>query len=334
VSGPPRRTRPRAALTAIALALALAVAACGGTRDGETAAGTGEAVPLARTDGAAASGPALPVTLTDAVGREVTVESAARIIALNGNIAEVVFSLGLGDRVVGRDISTTFPEAEDLPLVTRAHDVSAESVLSLRPTVVLADTDSGPPEALAQIRDVGVPVVVFDVPTEVADIDPRIRAIARALGVGPAGDRLADEVTAEIEAVTSELADRGDRPRVAFLYLRGQAGVYLLGGPGSGADSMIEAAGGEDAGTAIELDRAFTPITSEALVRAAPEVILMTTTGLESVGGLAGLAEIPGIAQTPAGRDGRVATIEDGLLYSFGGRTPAALRHLAEQLRP
>ena len=105
-----------------------------------------------------------------------------------------------------------------------------------------------------------------------------------------------------------------------------------MGGRGSGADSMIEAAGGTDAGGAIGLDKAFTPITSEALVRAAPDIILMTTTGLASVGGVDGLVAIPGIGQTPAGRDRRVITVEDGLLYSFGVRTPDAIRALAAEL--
>ncbi|MGK2965745.1 MAG: ABC transporter substrate-binding protein, partial [Tepidiformaceae bacterium] len=91
-------------------------------------------------------------------------------------------------------------------------------------------------------------------------------------------------------------------------------------------------AGGVDAGTEIGLRQAFTPITSEALVEAAPDVILMTTTGLESVGGLDGLVKIPGIAQTPAGQARRVVALEDGLLFSFGPRTPEALRLLVEGL--
>ena len=76
--------------------------------------------------------PSLPVTVASADGRTVTVADVSRIIPLQGNLAEIVFDLGLGDHVVGRDISATFDEASHLPLVTRAHDVSAESVLSLR----------------------------------------------------------------------------------------------------------------------------------------------------------------------------------------------------------
>lgn len=274
----------------------------------------------------------LPVTVTSADGRSVTVTDTSRILPLTGSLAEVIFALGHGDQVVGRDVSATFEEVSDLPLVTRAHDVSAESVLSLRPTLVLADEESGPPEALDHLRNVGVPVVVIDRATAIEDIGPRIEAVAEALGSPEAGADLASRTVADIEAIGEDAGRGGDRPSVAFLYLRGQAGVYLMGGPGAGTDAMIEAAGGTDAGTELGLDRAFTPLTSEALVEAAPDVLLLTTTGLESVGGVDGLLEISGIAQTPAGANRRVATVEDGLLFGFGTRTPETLRILAGQL--
>jgi iron complex transport system substrate-binding protein len=294
----------------------------------ETGAGTSTAlVPIADDPT-----PDLPVTVRSADDRDVTVDDVSRIVSLSGSISETLFTLGLGDQVVGRDISTTFAEADEIPLVTRAHDVTAESVLSLDPTLVLAQTDSGPPEALDHIRAAGVPIVVVESPTSVDDIEPRILDIAEAVGLAEEGRALADRTMAEIDAVRASIPADADEPTIAFLYLRGQAGVYLIAGPESGADSMIEAAGGVDAGTAMGLDQPFTPLTSEALVAAAPDVILMTTTGLESVGGEEGLLAIPGIAQTPAGEAGRIVTEEDGLLYSFGARTPRALRSLIDQI--
>ena len=274
----------------------------------------------------------LPVTAESADGRTVEVTDTSRIVVLNGSLAETVYTLGLGDRVVGRDVGATFREARKVPLVTRGHDVSAESVLSQRPTLVLAQTDTGPADALAQIRAAGVPVVVFDEVRSIDEIGARELAVAETLGVRSTGEKLKERTEAAIDAVRASVPDRADSPRVAFLYMRGQAGVYLLGGKGSGADSMIAAAGGVDAGTAMGLDKAFTPITSEALAEAAPDVILMTTTGLESVGGIDGLVKIPGIAQTPAGKQRRVITEEDGLLFSFGARTPVALARLVEAL--
>ena len=319
------------------LVMSLVVASCGsspvdlpGARD-EAGSTTSTSTSTAGVVRPAAPTPNLPATVQSHDGTTVTITDASRIIPLQGNISEIVFDLGLGDNVVARDVSATFSEAEDLPLVTRAHDVSAESVLSLHPTVVLVDEDTGPPEAIEHIRNVGIPVVEFARPESLADIGPRVRAIAAALGIPEAGEELVERTEDELAGA---IPDPGaDRPRVAFLYVRGSAGVYLISGPGSGADAMIDAAGGIDAGTDMGLENPFTPLTAEALVKAAPDIILATTTGLDSVGGVDGMVEVPGIAQTPAGQAKRIVTIEDGLLFSFGSRTPGAVSQLAQDFR-
>lgn len=277
--------------------------------------------------------PQLPVSITDAAGDEVTVDSAARIVPLVGSIAEIVFSLGLGDAVVGRDVGASFEQAADLPLVTHGHDVNVEGVLSLEPTVVLAESSTGPPEALEQLRRSGVPVVVVEEAWTLDDVAPRIDAVATALGVGEAGAALIERTEQQLAAAADRAPDDAGDLRVGFLYLRGTAGVYLLGGPGSGADALIEAVGADDAGIAAGLTRPFTPLTSEALVDAAPDVILVMRGGLSSVGGVDGLVALPGVAQTPAGRDRRVITVDDGLLLNFGPRTGAVIELLAEELR-
>lgn len=336
--GSRRLSRPAAALAAT-LALALALAGCGD--------GTDTAAPPAKPAARPAadrveplSGPAprpeLPATVRSADGHDVTVRKTDRIVPLTGSLSEIVFSLGLGGRVVARDITATFEQATKLPVVTRAHDVSAEGVLSLKPDVVLADTTTGPAEAVGQIRDAGVPVVTFKPATGLADVDTRIDAVAAALGVRTAGDALKARTDQRIEAVRKSIPHGGpeaaDRPRVAFLYLRGSASVYLIGGARSGAGSLIEAAGGIDAGKESGLTKDFTPITSEALAKAAPDVILVMTKGLESVGGIDGLVKIPGVAQTPAGMDRRVASVDDGVLLNYGPRTDAVLRSLIQQI--
>ncbi|MDX2911004.1 heme/hemin ABC transporter substrate-binding protein [Streptomyces griseiscabiei] len=346
-SGRPQLTIARRGVAALAVAFAMLAAGCaggdGGSEDkgakpspssaGARAAAaqkqlrTNSLVPL---DGAAPT-PELPVTVDSSDGRKVTVEDASRILPLNGGIAEIVFTLGLGDKVVGRDITATFEEAKGLPQVTKAHDVSAESVLSLEPTVVLADTDTGPGEAVDQIRDAGIPVVVLDPANDLSDVSTRTTRVAQALGVPAAGKALNARFADELKAARAAVPE-GSRPKVAFLYMRGSAAVYLIGGKGSGADSLIDAAGAEDAGVAAGLDKPFTPITSEALVKAQPDVILMMSKGLESVGGVDGLVEIPGIAETPAGMDRQVVDLEDGVLLSFGPRTPLVIDILVERL--
>ncbi len=333
------RRRRRGVAVAVVAAVLLGVTACGSSGlsgpapdDGDLVEQTGVADPLKIVPVATEPVAQLPVTVQSADGREVTVTDTGRIVSLWGNITEVLFSLGIGDQVVGRDVATTFAESAGIPVVTRSHDVSAESVLAQRPTLVFAQTDTGPPEALDAIRNAGVPVVVIAAPESIDDITPRIAAIAEAVGLPEEGAALERRTHDQITAVQASIPTDVRKPRVAFLYMRGQAGVYLLAGPRSGADSMIVAAGGEDAGTAMGLDRPFTPLTSEALVQAAPEIILMTTTGLDSVGGVEGMLAIPGIGQTPAGQTKRIVTIEDGLLYSFGSRTAVALASLINQI--
>ncbi len=277
--------------------------------------------------------PQLPVTVSSFDGVDVTVTDVSRIIAVDlyGTLGEIVYTLGLGDNVVGRDRATGFAEAADVPLVSAAgHDLNAESILALNPTVILTDTSIGPAEVQAQLRAAGIAVVYFDPERTLEGIGPQITAVAEALGVPQHGAALVERVEGEIASALELAPSDGDAPRIAFLYLRGTAGVYLLGGPGSGADAMIQAIGAVDVGTDVGLDRPFVNLTSEALISSAPDVILMLSEGLKSVGGVDGLLGITGIAQTPAGENRRVVDMGDTTLLSFGPRTGATVLALAE----
>ena len=256
-------------------------------------------------------------------------DGGARIVTMTAGLTETVFALDLGDRVVGRDLSSTLEAAADLPIVTSGHDVSAESVLALRPTLVLVDEDTGPKEALEQIAAAGVTVTTVEKAVTIEEIVPRLLAVADVLGVPDRGTAVAERIRADL---TSIAWPGGERPVVSFLYLRGTASVYLLGGPGAGPDSLIAAAGATDGGVAAGLGQPFTPLTPEALVAAAPDILLVTTTGLESVGGLDGMLTLSGVSQTPAGRARRVIAIEDGLLFSFGPRTPGLIASLHDEM--
>ena len=352
----PRRTalrvRPAAPRAlAAACALVLALAGCtGGASGGEDPAASGDApgIPdLAENRLQILEEPAvpeLPVTVDSVVldpyrtssdpleYEQVEVTDASRVLPLTGSLAEIVFTLGLGDNVVGRDVGATFEEAAHLPTVSEAHEVSAESVLSLEPTVVLADTQTGPPEAIEQIQSSGVPVVIVEEAWSIDDMYPRFERVAQALGVPASGTALAERTRGQMAEVRADSTAVSGDPLVAFLYLRGTAGVYLLGGPGSGADAMLAEIGARDAGVEMGLTTPFTPITTEALIAAQPDVLLVMTKGLESVGGIEGLVQIPGVAQTPAGAARAVVDFEDGVLLNFGPRTPQVVAALADEL--
>ncbi|GAA5201243.1 heme/hemin ABC transporter substrate-binding protein [Microbacterium jejuense] len=283
------------------------------------------------------SAPELPATVTDAEGRAVEVTDVSRILPvdISGTIAATVFGLGLGDSVVGRDGSTAFAGTEDLPVVTKSgHTLNAEAILELAPTVMLTDTTIGPKEVRQQLRDAGIAVVVVSSERRADTTGALVAEIAAALGVPERGAELADRLDADVASAVAEVAEvapgaASDRPRLLFLYVRGSANVYYIFGRDSGADSLIDAVGGVDVASEIGWE-GMKPMTAEALVAAQPDVLVMMTDGLASVGGVDGLLErIPALMQTPAGEHRRVVDMADAEILSFGPRTADVVRALA-----
>ena len=282
----------------------------------------------------------LPVTVTDAQGTEVTVEDTSRILALDiyGTLSQTVFELGLGDDVVGRDVSSQFSAIADRPLVTsNGHELNAEAILALDPTVVLTDTSLGPWDVVLQLRDAGIPVVVTDSHRGLDNLASLTSQVADALGVPDEGRELGARITAEADAMEEAIAEVAPRDvtgrlRTVFLYVRGSSGVYYMFGQDSGADSLIEAVGGYDVSKEIGW-KGMRPLTDEGLVAAQPDVVLMMSKGLESVGGVDGLLErFPALAQTPAGEHERVVAMNDDQILSYGPRTADVLNALAVAL--
>ncbi|GAA1982398.1 hemin ABC transporter substrate-binding protein [Isoptericola halotolerans] len=281
--------------------------------------------------------PALPATVTDAQGTEVTVTDTSRILAIDlyGTLSRTVFELGLGDSVVGRDTSSTFPEILDRPEVTsNGHELTAEAILDLAPSVILTDTTLGPWDVVLQMRDAGIPVVVLDPHRSTENAADLTRAVADALGMADAGDELAERTQSQIDATVAQVAalapdDDADKLRVAFLYVRGQSGVYYLFGDGSGADSLIEALGAVDVAGEIGWT-GMRPVNDEGIISAQPDLLLMMSGGLDSVGGVDGLLErLPALAQTPAGENRRVVAMPDSQVLAFGPATTGVLDSLA-----
>lgn len=251
------------------------------------------------------------------------------VVTAGGAVTETVFALGAGDRVVGVDAASLYPPSVmKLPRTSYFRALSAEGIIALGPKALIAVEGSGPPPALAQLQSVGVQVVTVPGERTVAGAEARVKAIAAALGRAAEGEALAQKMKTEIEAARAEAARlRGDKapPKVLFVYARGKA-VLNVGGADTGADRMITLAGGESAVTGFT---GFKPMTAEAVVAAKPDVIVMTTRGLQSVGGPEGAAALPGVSLTPAGQAGRVVAMDDLLLLGFGPRTGEGLRTLA-----
>ncbi|MFT4087263.1 MAG: ABC transporter substrate-binding protein [Gordonia sp. (in: high G+C Gram-positive bacteria)] len=245
---------------------------------------------------------------------------AQRIIALdiNGTLGNIVFALGLGPHVVGRDQSTTFASARDLPLVTEnSHAINAEKVLAQNPSIVLAGQDATPSGVLDQLRASGIDVVTFTSERIVSGTPKLIRDVAAALDVQAAGEKLVARTQQQIDQAKRDLPSPTGDPTMAFVYIRGEH-LILLAGPGSGADDLIGALGGRDAGTAAGLTGAFTMVSTESMMRANPAVILVMTQGADSVGGIDGVLKLPAVAGTDAGRHRRIVQMDETQMLAFG----------------
>lgn len=280
--------------------------------------------------------PQLPATVVDFSGEEVEVTDASRVLALDtyGTLATTVYALGLGDRLVGRDVSTGVPELADLPVVTHnGHELNAEAILDLDPSVILTDYSIGPLEVQLQLKEAGIPVVILDGNRSRDAVGQQIIAVADALGVHDAGVELAEHVEQEIVAAEAEVASMVPEhaPRMVFLYMRGASGVYYWFGEDSGADDLIEALGGVDVASEVGLEGSR-PINAEGLIKSRPELYLMMSDGLSSVGGVDGLLEVPGVADTDAGINGCVVDMNDHQILSFGPQFPSTLLSLADAI--
>ena len=256
-------------------------------------------------------------------------EPAARIVSAGGPITETIYALGAQDQLVAADISSVFPaEADKLPKVGYARQLASEGILSVNPTLVIASEDAGPSEVLAQIEKANVKVVRLSTEHTAEAAVKRVREIGELVGKKAEADALAEGMVADLKKASEQAAAAGSKPKVLFIYTRGP-GVMNVSGTNTSANAMIELAGGVNAVTGYE---GYKPLTAEAAVAAAPDVILVTTRGLESSGGVDEFLKQPGLSTTPAGQAKHVIAMDDLLLLGFGPRLGKAALELNEKI--
>lgn len=197
-----------------------------------------------------------------------------RLVTIGGAATEIVFALGAGDWVVAVDTSSSYPEAaRQLPQVGYVRNLSPEGVLSREPDLVIATGAVGPPQARQLLERVDVPMLWLPDPVGVADFRESVRMVASRLKVESAGERLLEEVDAQLaEAAKRSEAFAGERPRVLFLMEPPGSGAGgMAGGRDTRAATLIELAGGSNAAGST----GFQPISPESLLAMNPEVILV-----------------------------------------------------------
>ena len=264
---------------------------------------------------------AQPIEVTDAHGKTVVIHSAERIVSLNGSTTEILFALSMSVKTfVGCDASSTYPKhaTETLPSVGYQYRLNAEGILSLRPTLVIGRADVKPPQVIEQLRMAGVTVLLLKEPRTFGEAKQRLRTIGKAVDRQERATALISALEKDIETLKSKVTSRQNQPKLKalFLYLRGPQTAFVLG-KDSGPSAMLELVGATNAAGKIKGTK---PMTAEAVIAAQPDVYVLFESGLKSIGGVEGLLKVPGLAQTPAGRDKRVVAMDGLYLSGFGPR--------------
>jgi heme transport system substrate-binding protein len=256
--------------------------------------------------------------------------AAKRVVALGGDITEIVYRLGEEGRLVGRDRTSKFPEeAATLPDVGYFRQLGAEGLLSLKPDLILASAIAGPPEVLQQIEATGVPIVRLPETHSGDGLLQKIGAIASALGAKDKGEALATSLRRELSDAAAAVAAMPGRPKILFI-IDGGGGAPMAAGRDTAADALIALAGGENVFSA---HKGYKAVSLEAAARAAPDAIAMMAHTLQSMGGADSVADHPALRLTPAARAKRIVARDGSYLLSFGPRLPQAILDFAHAIR-
>jgi iron complex transport system substrate-binding protein len=262
---------------------------------------------------------------------EVRNAQARRIVTVGGALTEIVYALGLEDRLVGIDTTSLYPPQalKQKPNVGYMRQLSAEGVLGLNPELIIASEGSGPKETLAVLGEAKVPLVTVPETFSEDGILERIRIVAHELGVEQRGACLSKAVTKDLAAMRKLREKISAKRRVMFVisFVNGRA---MVAGSKTAAHEMIAMAG---AVNAVDGYEGYKPLSEEAIVAARPDVILVMQRGSDAISSDTIFANAA-FALTPAAKDKAFIAMDGLYLLGFGPRTAAAARDLAVQLYP
>lgn len=266
---------------------------------------------------------------------QATNSSAERFVVISSIYNEIIWALGAQDKVVGVDLSSTYPpEVKNVQTVGYHRALSAEGILSLHPSAIIHDNNIGPPQVVEQIQGLNIPMKTFEAKNDSID---GTKALIREMGVYFHKEDRAEELSrtldTQLAASLEKVMQYTDRPRVAVIHFGRASNVYLVVGKGGGGDAaaasrMIEMAGGEMAIDSQGMQRMASP---EIVAQANPDVILVTDFGYDRLGGsIDQIKALPGVDTSNAAKNNRIYRVEENQLMYFGPRSGDNVAKVAE----
>jgi iron complex transport system substrate-binding protein len=258
-------------------------------------------------------------------------QKTPRIISVGSALTEIFYALGAEGLLTGADTTSLYPpQARSLPQVGYMRALSAEGVLSLKPTLIMATTGAGPASTLDQLKAAGIDIITLPDRYDYDSVVKKIEAVGKATGKVAEADALIARGRDDMKALAERLAGTPNKPRVLFL-MSMSGGAPQAAGRDTAADGIIRLAGGVNA---IDGYAGYRPLTPEAVIASRADYILLPRQSVDAMGGIDKVLDQPSIRQTPAGRAGKILQFDILLLLGFGPRTPQAATELAAALHP
>lgn len=241
-----------------------------------------------------------------------------RIVCVSKQLTELLFALHQGDKIVGVDLSSTYPpEVASRTTVGYHRLLNAEGIISLDPTVVVHQGDVAPPNVMPQLEQVGIPIKIYPAANSIDSTKILLGLLAKEFGEDTAAKRLIAKLDSDLARADSLVRTFPNKPRVLILHFGRQRNQYFVMGTRGAANEMIRLAGGVNAADTSS----FRNLSPEAILKTQPDVILATDFGYDRLGSKEKFADLPGIALTPAFKNGKIYRVEEHDLVYFGPRS-------------
>jgi iron complex transport system substrate-binding protein len=282
---------------------------------------------------APAAQPAQAVTsLVDGLGREYALQTPAeKIVTLSPPFTEILFAIGAGDQVIGRDTFSDYPEdALALTDIGGGYaDYDLETILSLKPDLVIAGSVNTP-ELVQSLEDLGLKVYYLSNPIDLNGTFDAIQTLGLLSGHQEEAGELVISLEKRADAVITALDDVAEKPSVYYELDASDPAKPYTPGPGTYYSDLISKAGGENFGDS--LDTEWAQVSLEQLLVSDPDIIILGN----SMWGITpeSVAERPGWKSLRAVQSGNVLPFDDNLIARFGPRQVDGLEALARILHP
>lgn len=251
----------------------------------------------------------------------------SRVVCISKQYSEIIFALGAQEDIVAVDLSSTYPpEIKKLPTIGYHRALSTETILAMKPTLILHDNNIGPEHVVDQLEKLKIPMKTFKKyePT-IKGTDSLIREMGTYFGKEKQADLLCEKLHKDMKEALAETKKYSKKPKVLIIHFGRASNVYLVMTQKSTAAKMLEWAGGE---MAVNAERGMKQLSPEIVAAANPDIILLTDFGYDRLDNGNAIEKLPGISSTKAFKNNQIFRVEEHDLVYLGPRTGKNVLHI------